>query len=68
MQRLLRSSLFTQHQPFHSIYTLSTTPMTTPTKRPYQKDVYDLVVIGGGSGGLAAARRARSLGSTGLSC
>ena len=37
--------------------------MTPPTKRPPPSDVYDLVVIGGGSGGLATARRARSLGA-----
>ena len=37
--------------------------MATPTKRARPQEAYDMVVIGGGSGGLAAARRARSLGA-----
>ena len=37
--------------------------MTPPTKRARPNEAYDLVVIGGGSGGLAAARRARLLGA-----
>lgn len=32
-----------------------------PTKNPVTKKVYDYLVIGGGSGGLASARRAAKL-------
>ena len=62
MRHTLRIALFTQHQ-FCRQFSKSSRIMSSPSKRARPNEAYDMVVIGGGSGGLAVARRARSLGA-----